>query len=323
MKRRTLVSALAGAGITAQIGGCLTTREPLRIARHVWPGYEFMFLAERAGKLDETTLNLIDTPSATESMRLLSTGQADGAALTLDEVLQARAQNVPLQVVLVFNISLGADVLLGRPAMADLRALQGRRIGYEATGVGALMLYKALQVAGLRYTDIVAMPLSSDQHLSAWRRGTVDGLITFEPLASQLAGDGARRLYDSSRLPDTIFDVLAVRPAVLENHAQTLRHLIASHFQELAQFRKNPLDAAYRLTNRLALPPKDVIAAYRGLELPPVSRNRQLLQGANAPLVQAARELGSVLLAAGILTQPPADLNALTAASHLPTKDQP
>jgi hypothetical protein len=59
---------------------------------------------------------------------------------TLDEVLLL-AEDVPdVRVVLVLDVSQGADVILGRPEIARFDELRGRRVGYEATALDAFML---------------------------------------------------------------------------------------------------------------------------------------------------------------------------------------
>ncbi|MCK5188995.1 MAG: ABC transporter substrate-binding protein, partial [Methylococcales bacterium] len=99
------------------------------ISSHVWPGYDLMFLAQKQGWLVDPNLKLLTTQSATDSIMALSTGQVDGAALTLDEVLLARDKGIPLTIVLVFDISAGADMVLSRAKINSLSELKGKRIG--------------------------------------------------------------------------------------------------------------------------------------------------------------------------------------------------
>jgi NitT/TauT family transport system substrate-binding protein len=317
--RRAVLAALAALAGASLLPAC-ERAPPLRIASYVWPGYEFMFLAQREGWIAARDTALVETGSASESIRILAEGQADGAALTLDELLRARAQGLPLTAVLVFDISLGADVLLARPELVDLAGLKGRRIGYEPSGVGALMLHKALAAAGLSRAEVRTVPVTFDHHLQAWRAREVDALITFEPAASHLLAEGARLLFDSSRIPDTIFDVLAVLPGVLEHQRAALSGLVAAHFRGQANFRKNPNDTAYRMADRFKLTAKEVIAAYRGLELPNEAHNRRLLDGQAPILVKAAGELAGELVRAGLEKTPPS-LAGLVDAGFIPREE--
>jgi len=302
-RRRFLRSAslLAAAPLLPACG----ERAPLSIASHVWPGYEFMFLARSEGWLPAEGLVLLETPSATESLRALREGRAQGAALTLDEVLRARAEGVPLTVVLVFDVSAGADALIARPGIETLAGLKGRRVGAETSALGALMLGKVLRAAGLAQTDISVLPLTSNNHLKAWREGMVDAMITYEPTSSLLLAEGGVRLFDSRQMQDTIFDVLAVRPDAAETHADALKALIAGHFRGLAHLRGNPQDAGYRLADRMGLSGHEVLQAFRGLKLPDVGSNHAYLDDqTDGGLIRAVRELNAVMMDARLLSRP-------------------
>jgi NitT/TauT family transport system substrate-binding protein len=56
--------------------------------------------------------------SNSDSLQALAAGTVDGAGLTLDEAIGARAAGLDMKIVLVFDISTGADVLLARPEIS-------------------------------------------------------------------------------------------------------------------------------------------------------------------------------------------------------------
>lgn len=279
-----------------------------------------MFLARQEGWLASADLSFLETATATASLAALASDQADAAALTLDEVLRARDQGIALNVVLVFDISTGADMLLARPEIKRLADLAGKRIGVEQTALGALMLHKILTAAGLPKSAISLVPLGGDGHLDTWNKEKLDAVITYEPTATHLLEEGARRLYDSRQMPDTIFDVLAIKPEVAERQPEALATLVAGHFRALRHFRHNPQDAAYRMAARMGIPAEELLDAFRGLELPDLHANRRLLDGSTNRLPRAAGEISQVMLAAGLL-RGPADLNGLVLADFLPKVD--
>ncbi|MBF0461232.1 MAG: ABC transporter substrate-binding protein [Magnetococcales bacterium] len=292
-------------------------RQPLTIASSVWPGYELMFLARSEGWMADPGIALLATASATASLAALAAGEANGAALTLDEMLRARAANLPLSAVLVFDVSAGADVVLARSGIETLADLDGKRIGVEQSALGALMLHKVLETTGLAKAALTLVPVTIDGHPLAWRTGQVDALITYEPIASALQAEGGHRIFDSRQIPDTIFDVLAVRTEAIREHASPLRNLVSGHFRALHHLHTNPQDAAYRLSRCLGLPADAVLAAYHGVELPNLYQNRQYLSGSDRRLVTAARSLSAILVEEGLIPQPD-DLQGLVNASLLP-----
>lgn len=320
ISRRHFITSVACLPTTLILPGCQwRLHQPLTIASHTWPGYELLFLAQREGELDAQQVRLYETRSATESLNALANGKADGAALTLDEVLKARASGIALTVVLVFDISAGADVLLVRPEMRQLSDLKGRAIGFEQGAVGELMLAEILKAAHLSRNDVTLSPFAFEELPRAWAKGQIDACITYEPVANQLQALGARKLFDSRQLPDTIVDVLAVKQDALDfRHAQAIRHGILHHFRALDRLTRNPQDAAFRMANHLNLKASEVLQAYRGLVLPDASNNYRLLSGDPPPLAQQARALSAIMVERGLL-QRDDDLNNLFTGAFIPS----
>ena len=322
--RRTLLRTLAAGlmlGSMGGLGGCAPAR-PLSVASHVWPGYEFMFLARDEGWLDTWQVRLVETASATASLDALLRHDVVAAALTLDEVLRARDQGLPLTIVLVFDVSLGADVVVARPSISTLDDLRGARIGVEEDALGGVMLEHLLQQAGLAKHEVIRVPLRIDQHVDAWLRGSVDALITYEPVTSALLAENGHRLFDSRRIPETIFDVLAVHHDWLEVHRKALAHLIAVHFRGLHALQRNPGDTAFRLARRLGLPGQEVMSTFRGLSLPGIDANHAYLDPRDSRLLDAARRVSELMHQSGQLRQP-ASLDGLTTPRFLPAGMRP
>lgn len=308
---------LTGALLPWVLGACSGRAEPMRLVGQPWPGYEPMFLARALGYMP-SDVELQESSTAQESIQLAFDSRVEGVMLTLDEVLRLRDQGVPLQIVLVFDVSRGADMLLARPGMRELGALRNQRIGVEDSTLGALLLTLILEKAGLQRKDVAVQPIPYDQHETAWNRNHVDALITYEPLAGRLLARGARLLLSTRHLPDTIFDVLAMRTEVLDRHADRLRACLAAYFKALTYLRQNPWDAAYRVAPRLQVSAEGLIDSLRGLELPDRIGNLSYLAGADSALLKAVRRLSPILQLAGQL-QRPVNTEQLLSSLYLPT----
>lgn len=322
--RRKLLAVSGAMAVAPLLPGCgWLPDKPIAIAAHVWVGYEPMVMARDQGWLDAQQVQLLPTRNAVESLKALAEGRVQGAALTLDEMLGARASGLPLSLVLIFNISMGADMLVAQVGIQTLADLKGRRIGLEPSSVGALMLAELLRVAGLRKDDVQLLPISIDQQLAAWQRHQVDALITYEPLAAQLQAQGAIRLFDSRQIPNTIIDVLAMRRDVLdERHAHAVRHLLQAHFRALDHLKRSPQDAAYRMSRHLDLPAAEVLLAFKGLVLPDAEHNYRLLAGESPKLLASARKLSTIMVKNQLLKQED-PLTSLIQADFLPMPVSP
>lgn len=318
LDRRCFLGAAAlgfGAGVLGA-AGCTPREQLLRVATNVWPGYELLYLAAAQGYFDETQVRLLGMPSATACLQALASGNAEAAALTLDEVLSARADRMPLTIVALLDFSRGADVVLAQPGIASLAALRGKRIGVEKSAVGAVMLDAALRKAGLSTDDVELVFASVDAHEEVFRERLVDALVTFQPVPNKL-GAGAVRLFDSAEIPGRVVDVLAVRQDVLASNPQSLRALVAGHFWALADWRRDPARAAPILARRLELDADEVPDAFVGIELPDVAVNREWLTGSPSRLHESAAALQQIMIEAELLPRP-VDMQKLVDERFLP-----
>lgn len=319
-RRRLLQWGLTAATLAA-LPGCGQSARPLHMGLHVWPGYEPMLLSQSLGWLSPQQVQFRQTASATESMALLARGEIDGAGLTLDEVLRGREQGLPLSVVLVCDMSAGADMFFVRPGIKHLADLRGHRIGVEEGALGALMLSQVLTTAGLARQDVIAVPMTIDEHVNAWKTGRIDALATYEPQASRIAALGGIKLFDSRAIPELILDVVAVNARQLDGDLRpALCALTAAHLRALRFIDSNPGDAAYRLASRFQLPPERALSVFRGLVLPDLAANRRLIAGPHPVLQDRVVLLSNALQKAGILRFP-ATTSALIRGDFLPKED--
>lgn len=283
---------------------------PLKLGTNLWPGYEPLYLARERGLLADDQIVLVELLSASEVMRAFRNGAIDAAALTLDEVISLRAAGLKPVIVQVADISRGADVIMARPDIASIEALRGRRVGVEATALGAYMLSRALDLHGMQISDVEVVQLEVNEHRAAYEQGGVDAVVTFEPVRQQLLDQGAVVLFDSSMIPGEIVDVIVVREALLDSHQDQVQHLIRAWQRSLDLLREQPQASARLMAQRLKLTPQEVLASYAGMELPDRVRSRALLGGANPPLQRQARQLAAIMRAHTLIDAVP-DLEGL------------
>ena len=303
---RLAIALLLGLSLSLTLSGCLRPA-PLRVGINPWIGYETLPLAAQLGWLPEG-VELHATASFSASAQALAEGTLDAAGLTLEEMLLARARGTPLSAVLVFDVSAGADMLLARAEVPSIANLRGRRVGFESSALGPLVLSRALATVDLTLADVERQLIPPEEQFAAWQEGRVDAVVTYGPVATRLERAGARRLFDSRQMPNAIFDVLAVRRERLDHPA--LPGLVEAHFRALAHLEHNRDDALYRIAHRQQTTFAEVREALAGITLPDLTGNRDLLR-AQGPLYQVAADLSGLLVAEGLLAAP-ADLGGLT-----------
>ncbi|PKO81560.1 MAG: hypothetical protein CVU19_06340 [Betaproteobacteria bacterium HGW-Betaproteobacteria-13] len=267
IRRRFLQSLLMCAGASRVLTACAPPSEPLRFGANAWPGYAPLRLAEASGLISPERLRVLDFPNSSMVLSAFRNGTIDAAGLTLDEALALAASRQPLRIVLVFDVSDGADVIV------------------------------------LHSVEIVSMPL--DRHESAFASGQVDALVTFEPVRSRLLDAGASELFSSREIPGEIVDVLVVREDVLRTRRADLQAAVSAHFEARLALLADPAAAAERLGARLSLDEAALRAALGLIQLPGPEENRRLLGGAEAGLAQVLVTMSSRMKSLGLLEGEP------------------
>lgn len=250
-------------------------------------------------------LRIVDYASAEQGLQAVRNGVAEVCPCTLDEALPLAADLPDLRIVQVLDSSYGADVILAQAEVPSLQALRGRRIGYEATALGAYVLTRGLATAGLSAADVTPVFLQVDEHERAFRERRVDAVVTYEPVRARLLAAGARSLFDSTQIPGEIVDVLVSRVSVVEGRTDALVAVVRGWLLAAERVRVRPEDTKLFLARRMALPPDEVLGAFAGIRLADLAENRAQLEGAPPRLAGVARRLGDTMVANRLLDRPP------------------
>lgn len=290
-----LLICLAGAGCSRQ------EPSPLRVGTNIWPGYEPLYVARHLGYLDANQARLVEFTSTSQILRAFRNGAIDAACVTLDEALLLAQEASDVRLVLVFDISNGADVIMAMPEITDLKDLKGRRVGAETTALGAYVLMRALQYSGLTPEDVQIVPLEASEHETAFKQGDVDAVVTFEPTRTKLRNFGARQVFDSSRIPGEIVDVLAVRSQYLQAHPEAVEHLLQGWYRALDYMKEKPQDAARIAAVRMGSTAEEFLASLDGLRLPDAKETRRILMGHPPLLLKNAQTLADLMREHGLL----------------------
>ena len=245
--------------------GCQPESDSIRIGSNRWLGYAPIYLADDLGWTAPSGIRLVEYPNTTGVLRGFRNGMLDAAMLTLDEtlLLQDSAAELDLEIILVTNVSAGADALFARAPLTNLKDLAGQRIGVENTALGAYFLSRVLDQAGLRIDDLQVVSLPVHEQTAAFAAGDVDAVITFASEGPALESKGARRIFDSRQLPGEIVDVLVVdRQRVTREQRRRLRAL---WFDALRTWQDNRGETDPRLHARLGLTPMALQVTLDGL----------------------------------------------------------
>ncbi|MGH8712517.1 MAG: ABC transporter substrate-binding protein [Casimicrobiaceae bacterium] len=293
---------LACVALLLSLAGCMRGPETaLRIGTNVWIGSEPLYLARELGRLDPGTVQLVEYPSASEVLRAFRNQAIDGMVISLDELFGLAADGFQPRIILVVDVSHGADVVVGRRGMRTLHDLQGKSVAVESSALGAFVLSRALALNGMQASDVNVVHLESNEQPDAFEKGQVDGAVTFDPYRAQFLRAGAKTLFDSTQIPGEIVDLLAMRNGALEKQPKAVQALLAGWFDAIDYMARDPKDAARRMGIRQQTTGEQFLEAQRGLHVPSREENLRMLGGATPELAVAGRRLMALMVDAKLL----------------------
>ena len=242
------------------------TEKPLRVGTVPWAGYELLYLARDLHYYNNAQIQLKELASSTEVMHAFRQGQLDMVATTLDGALRMAETQSDIKIILIFNISNGADKLMVEPTITSLKALKGKRVGVEQSGVGAYMMSQVLQLAGLDRKDITIIPTTVNQH--------------------------------SSLLTNQLVDVLVTRDSALTLQKKSIQQLLEGYWQARDYMAKNPQDAFIRIAPRLDISTEELELLYQQLILPEREHQQNIF---NQQLKTIIESVAKMMIEVGLL----------------------
>jgi NitT/TauT family transport system substrate-binding protein len=298
---RTLFRLLACLALLV-LASC--AREPesaLRIGTNVWIGGEPLYLARDLGRFDPSTVQLVEYPSASEVLRAFRNETIDGMVISLDELFGLVVDGLEPRAILVIDVSNGADAVVGRQGMKSMRDLKGLSVAVESGALGAFMLSRALALNDMQASDVNVVHMESNEQPMAFKKGEVDGAVTFDPYRAELLKAGGTSLFDSTRIPGEIVDLVAVRASVIERRPQAVKALLSGWFDAIDYMNREPLDAARRMGVRQQVSAQQFLETLKGLRIPSREENLRMLGGEHPELVTSGRRLLTLMLDAKLL----------------------
>ncbi len=270
----------------------------------VWPGFEPFYVAQELDFWREDQIKLVEYTSTSELTRAFRNGTIDAGLLTLDEALLLVEDRQDIQILLVTDFSNGADVILAKPGFHNMKDLRGHRIGAETTGVGAYMLFRALELAGLKPEDVEIVTLEFSEQQPALDQGLVDAVVTYEPVRTKLKSAGARQIFDSTLIPGEVADVLVVRTSYLKASPDNARLLVASFYRAQRYAREHSDDFVRLAAAHENVTPREFQRSMTLLHVPDGREGAALFAGRPAPLQKQTEALADIMIQGNLLLRP-------------------
>lgn len=224
--------------------------EPVVMGYNLWPGSLPYLMAYEKGffKNQGLEVKLMEEESYGKMFDDLVNGKNDfSPSIALIDVMQNAAVGGNLRVVGVTDYSVGADGIVANSGINSVKDLKGKKVGVEKDTLGEFLLYKALQLNGLKFSDITEINLTAQAGTQALIRGELDAAVTYEPDLSQAKNEiSGNIIFDSADIEGLITDTLVFSQDFIDSHPQRVKAILKAYFQAVEYIKNNP-DEAYAI----------------------------------------------------------------------------
>ncbi|MCB8838363.1 putative urea ABC transporter substrate-binding protein [Aurantimonas sp. VKM B-3413] len=156
-----------------------------------------------------------------ESINQYTAGQYDGCSMTNMDALSIPAGGgVDTTALIVGDYSNGNDgVVLKGGGMDTLAAIKGQRVNLVELSVSHYLLARALESVGMSERDVTVVNTSDADLVAAYQTPDVTAVVTWNPLLSTItAMPEAHEVFDSSKIPGEILDLMVVNTETLKDN---------------------------------------------------------------------------------------------------------
>lgn len=300
--QRTIAAAvLSLSAVAATVGASYGQDKIVRIG---YQKYGKLVLLKGRGTLEDKlkplgySVSWTEFPSGPPLLEALNVGAIDFGIAGETPPIFAQAAGAPL-VYLAYDPPAPSGEAILVPKDSPLKSvsdLRGKKVALNKGSNVHYLLVRALEQAGLKYTDIQPVFLAPSDALAAFTRGSVDAWVIWDPYeAAAEAATGARILADGTGLVSN-YQFYFSSKKFLTEHAQAV-DIVLEALNEADDWTKNNIDAvAEQLSPSVGLP-----AAVLAVSL---KRESYGILPINSEVIASQQRIADTFHALGLLPKP-------------------
>src|SRR5215475_90710 len=239
---QSLIGLLTAVTLTASVGATAQAapKKDFDIAWTIYVGWMPWPYAAEAGIVkkwgDKYGINIKITQinDYVESINQYTAGKFDGVTVTnMDSLTIPAAGGVDTSAIVMGDFSNGNDGIVLKKG-SKLTDIKGRKINIVELSVSHYLLARALTSVKLRERDIKIVNTSDADILAAFKSPDSTAVVTWNPMLQEAAAEpGVTLVYDSSKIPGEIQDLLVVNTAVLKDNPDLAKALVGIWYETI------------------------------------------------------------------------------------------
>ena len=258
-----MVAACGKKADTAAAPAAEAPKKEFNIGWSIYAGWMPWPYAEKSGILKKWAdkygikINLIQVNDYVESVNQYTAGKLDGVGVTnMDALTIPAAGGKDTTALIMGDYSNGNDgiVMKSGKSVADLK---GQTINLVELSVSHYLLARALEMNGMKLSDVKTVNTSDADIVSAFATPDVKTVVTWNPQLAEVKKSGTE-VFDSSKIPNEIQDLMSVSTATLKANPALGKALVGAWFETLALMQKGDAQSEAAIAEMAKLSGTDV-----------------------------------------------------------------
>ena len=257
---------------------------PINISYSEWPGSLAWEIAKSKGWFTEAGLNvnLVWFSDYNASIQAFLAGKIDGASVANGDNFMLSSQGVNGNIIMVNSMSTGNDIIIAKPGINSMQDLKGKTIAFEQGLVSELFYNTAMEneqqdVKNVKVVNAVTQELSQ-----VFNTPKIDAIALWHPFGLQALKNvpGSKVIYDSSKTPGLIYDVLSVNIPNIEKRKDDWQKLIVV-WDKVVKYLEDPAthaDGIKIMADRADVAPQDLENLMAGTTLLDLEDNKRVFK---------------------------------------------
>ena len=225
----------------AMVPGTALAKDEFSVCWSIYVGWMPWDYGDAEGVVDkwadkyDIEIDVVQINDYIESINQYTSGRFDGCTMTnMDALTIPASGGVDSTALIVGDFSDGNDGIVMKDE-DDLAEIEGNRINLVELSVSHYLLARGLETVGLTERDVEVVNTSDADLVSAFATPGVDTVVTWNPLLSSvLEQPNANRVFDSSRIPGEIIDLMVVNTETLEQNPKFGKALTGAWYEIMA-----------------------------------------------------------------------------------------
>ncbi|MFV0576848.1 MAG: putative urea ABC transporter substrate-binding protein [Vibrio sp.] len=224
-------------------------KDHFTLAWSIYVGWMPWDYADQAGIIDKwakkygISIDVVQVNDYVESINQYSAGQFDATVMTnMDALTIPAASGVDSTALIVGDFSNGNDgiVLKGKKSLADIK---GQNVNLVELSVSHYLMARGLESVGMSEKDVKVVNTSDADLVSAFTTDDVTAAVTWNPLLSEITSHPDTSLvFDSSKIPGEIIDLLVVNSDTLKDNPKLAKALTGAWYEVMGLMNSDKAD---------------------------------------------------------------------------------